>query len=79
MGPGGPYELLDAADRAFGSDIARDMIIVAPNSFNRYRGSMYSSSATTGDWEAYIAEDLVAYIDTNYRTIPARESRGLAG
>jgi S-formylglutathione hydrolase FrmB len=34
---------------------------------------------TTGDWEAFVAEELVAYIDANYRTVPERESRGLAG
>jgi S-formylglutathione hydrolase FrmB len=40
---------------------------------------MYSSSMTTGDFEAYIARDVVAYIDAHYRTLPARESRGLVG
>jgi pimeloyl-ACP methyl ester carboxylesterase len=40
---------------------------------------MYSASITTGDWESYIADDLVAYIDSNYRTIASRESRGLSG
>jgi len=79
MGPGGPFELLEAADRAFVSGIAEDMIIVAPNGYNRFGGSMYSASITTGDWESYIADDLVAYVDENYRTIPARESRGLSG
>src|SRR5262249_28584696 len=31
------------------------------------------------DWETYIAEDLVAYMDSHYRTIPDRMSRGLGG
>ena len=79
MGPGGPFELLEAADRAFVSGVARDMIVVAPNGYNRFGGSMYSSSVTTGDWEAYVADDLVAYVDANYRTIARRESRGLSG
>src|SRR6185295_9806735 len=43
------------------------------------KGSMYSSSVTTGDWETYVAGDLVAYVDAHYRTIPNRLSRGLAG
>jgi S-formylglutathione hydrolase FrmB len=46
---------------------------------NAYGGSMYSNSVTTGNWEGYVAEDLVAYMDRNYRTLAARESRGLAG
>ena len=40
---------------------------------------MYSSSAATGDFEKFIAHDVVAYIDAHYRTIPNRQSRGLAG
>jgi S-formylglutathione hydrolase FrmB len=40
---------------------------------------MYSSSVTTGDFENFIARDLVAHIDSHYRTMPRRESRGLVG
>ncbi|MGD2132547.1 MAG: alpha/beta fold hydrolase [Maricaulaceae bacterium] len=58
---------------------ANEMIIVMPDAQTLHNGSMYSSSPTTGDWEAYIAEDLVAYMDETYRTIPTREARGLAG
>jgi len=55
------------------------MIVVMPNAYTVHAGSNYSSSVTTGDWEAYIAEDLVSYVDAHYRTIPNRMSRGLAG
>lgn len=58
---------------------AREMIVVMPDAFTRYGGSMFSSSPTTGDWETFIAHDLVSYIDAHYRTIPARASRGLSG
>lgn len=58
---------------------AHEMIVVLPDSKTIYNGSMYSSSATTGDFENFIAHDVVAYIDAHYRTIPQRESRGLAG
>ena len=67
-----------AADRAFSSGI-REMILVMPNAYTRYFGSMYSNSVTIGDWEDFIAHDLVAYVDSHYRTIPHRSSRGLAG
>jgi S-formylglutathione hydrolase FrmB len=40
---------------------------------------MYSSSVTTGDFEDFIARDLIAYVDSHYRTIARRESRGLFG
>lgn len=58
---------------------SRPMIIVLPDSKTIYGGSMYSSSVTTGDFERFIAHDLVAYVDAHYRTIPTRESRGLVG
>jgi S-formylglutathione hydrolase FrmB len=55
------------------------MIVVLPDSKTVHNGSMYSTSITTGDFENFIAHDLVAYIDAHYRTIPVRESRGLVG
>jgi S-formylglutathione hydrolase FrmB len=58
---------------------AQDAIVVLPDSKTVHNGSMYSSSVTTGDFEQYIARDVVAYIDAHYRTIPQRSSRGLAG
>jgi enterochelin esterase-like enzyme len=58
---------------------AQELIVVLPDSKTIHNGSMYSSSATTGDFERFIAHDLVAYIDTHYRTIPKRTSRGLVG
>jgi enterochelin esterase-like enzyme len=58
---------------------AKEMLIVLPDSKTVHNGSMYSSSVTTGDFERFIAHDVVAYIDAHYRTIPSRESRGLVG
>lgn len=68
-----------AADRAFGDTSTHEMILVMPNAYTIYQGSMFSNSATTGDWEAFIAKDMVEYMDSHYRTIPTRASRGLAG
>ena len=58
---------------------AQEMIVVLPDSKTVHNGSMYSSSVTTGDFELYIARDVVQYIDSHYRTIPKRTSRGLVG
>jgi enterochelin esterase-like enzyme len=57
----------------------RGMIVVLPNSESLHNGSMYSNSPTVGNFEGFIAHDLVAYIDSHYRTIADRDSRGLAG
>ena len=58
---------------------AKEMIVVLPDSKTLHNGSMYSSSVTTGDFENFIAHDLVSYVDAHYRTIPDRLSRGLVG
>ena len=71
--------LPDSADKLTAAGTAKEMIVVMPNAFTLHKGSMYSNSVTTGDWETYVARDLVAYVDSHYRTIPNRMSRGLGG
>ncbi len=66
-------------DKDIAAGTAKEMILVNPDSFNKYNGAMYSSSPTNGDWETFITKELVAYIDTHYRTIATRDSRGLMG
>jgi S-formylglutathione hydrolase len=71
--------LSDAADKDIAAGTSKEFILVNPDAFSKYSGSMYSASPTSGDWETYIAEDLVKYIDAHYRTIATREGRGLGG
>jgi enterochelin esterase-like enzyme len=71
--------LAESADRLAAAQGFSETIVVTPNAYSLHKGSMYSSSPTIGDWERFIADDLVAYIDGRYRTIAARMSRGLAG
>nr|PZN70224.1 MAG: esterase [Pseudomonadota bacterium] len=66
-------------DAAIAEGRVPPLIVVLPDVLNRFGGSMYSNSPTIGDWESFIARDLVAYIDGHYRTLAQRESRGLAG
>jgi S-formylglutathione hydrolase FrmB len=78
FGPEG-RQLHVIAERVFGANAATEMILVMPNCMNAYGGCMYSNSVTAGDWEGYVAEDLVSYMDSHYRTLATRASRGLAG
>ncbi len=55
------------------------MIIVVPDANSRHAGSLYSNSPTVGDFEGFIARDLVHAIDARYRTLAKAESRGLSG
>ena len=72
------HHLREGLDRGFGHG-AREVIIVAPDAQTLHNGSFYSNSVTIGDWETFIAHDLVAYIDGHYRTIATRSARGIAG
>jgi len=69
-------QILDASMSQPGS---AQFIVVMPNAYTRFRGSMYSNSVTTGDWERFVGTELVAWIDSHYRTLAKPESRGLAG
>lgn len=75
----GILEWPERPDRAIRAGKAREMILVVPDTYTAYGGSMYSTSVDTGDWEHFIAHDLVHYIDGHYRTLATRASRGLAG
>jgi S-formylglutathione hydrolase FrmB len=57
----------------------REFIVVAPDNDTLLHGSMYSDSVTVGNFETFNTKELVGYIDSHYRTIAKRESRGLFG
>lgn len=71
--------LVPILDSVFAAGNLHEMIMVTPNAYTRFQGSMYSNSITTGNWEDFIAKELVTYIDQHYRTIAKAGSRGLAG
>jgi S-formylglutathione hydrolase len=67
-----------AVDAAYANGV-KELIVVMPNAFTKFQGSMYGNSAATGDWETFISRDLVAWVDAHYRTLATPASRGLAG
>jgi S-formylglutathione hydrolase len=73
------FFLLDYMDAAISAGTIDEMIVVIPNGQHRLGGSFYVNSPVTGDWEDFIAADLVSYMDSNYRTLQSAESRGIAG
>jgi enterochelin esterase-like enzyme len=56
-----------------------EFILVGINGTNKLGGSFYADSPVTGGWEKHVAEEVVRYVDENYRTIAKPESRGLTG
>jgi len=55
------------------------MIVVMPDAANRFGGSWYANSPSTGLWEDFVARDLVSFVDRKYRTVDDRRGRGIAG
>ena len=72
------FALQQSADRLAAAQGFSEFVVVTPNA-TRVTGSMYPSSAAAGDWERFVADDLVAAIDGRFRTLTHRMSRGIAG
>jgi S-formylglutathione hydrolase FrmB len=68
-----------AMDKGIAAGTVKPMIVVLPNGSNKYHGSFYANSSTTGNWDDFIVKDVVGYVDNHYRTLGYAERRGLAG
>jgi pimeloyl-ACP methyl ester carboxylesterase len=56
-----------------------EMIMVVAGGDSKMGGSFYVNSPVTGNWEDFIVNDLVGYVDAHFRTLPQAESRGITG
>jgi S-formylglutathione hydrolase len=66
-------------DHLLASPAAEPFLVVLPNGINKYFGSFYANSAATGNWDDYITRDIVAYVDSHYRTLADPAHRVVAG
>lgn len=66
-------------DRLIGSGEMDEAIVVMPDCMTRYGGSQYVDSGATGRYGTYTAEEVVAWADAEFRTIPDRSARGVFG
>jgi hypothetical protein len=48
-------KMAEASDKNIAAGTMKGMILVNPDAYTIYNGSMYSSSVTIGDWESFIA------------------------
>ena len=77
--PGGYTNIKPNIDSMIKNGDIGEIIVVFVDGANRFGGSFYRNSETIGDYEGYITTDLVNHIDSNYRTIAHRNSRGITG
>ncbi len=71
--------LEDVLDPVFGRMGVAPMIVVVPNGNCRWGCGQWVDSPTSGSFASYVADDVVAHVDANYRTLPSPRSRGVLG
>lgn len=69
----------EMADELFSSGEAPPCILVFVDAWTRLGGSQFVDSPGTGDYQRYLCEDVVDYVDARYRTLPQPQSRALQG
>lgn len=71
-----PYP--ETADAVFAAG-APPCIVVFVDAWTAYGGSQYVDSAGTGPYHSYLCDEVVRWVDSQYRTLPDRESRAITG
>lgn len=71
--------LAERTDKLITAGTIKPMIAVMPDCFTWFGGSQYINSTATGRYEDYLADEIVAYIDNNFRTVNDRKSRAVMG
>lgn len=66
-------------DRLIAEKSVRPMILVMPDCFTRLGGSQYLNSSAVGRYEDHVTQELVAYVDQNFRTQADRAQRAVVG
>jgi enterochelin esterase family protein len=66
-------------DKLINDGKIKPMIAVMPDCFTYYGGSQYINSSATGNYEDYLTEEIVPFVDENFRTINGKNSRAVMG
>ena len=71
--------LAERMDQLIAEGKIKPMIIVMPDCFTYYGGSQYINSSATGNYEDYLTQEIIPFVDENFRTIADRNSRAVMG
>jgi hypothetical protein len=66
-------------DRAIQPGVIDKFILVCVDMTTPVGSSWYVNSPVTGNWEDFVIQELVPYVDKSFRTLASRDSRGIAG
>jgi S-formylglutathione hydrolase FrmB len=71
--------VLELVDDLFASADVPPCIVVFVDCWTRFGGSQFIDSPGTGKYMTYLCEEVVPFVDAQYRTLAKREHRGLSG
>lgn len=66
-------------DRLIATGAMPPAICVLPDCFTRLGGSQYMNSSATGNYDDYLIQELVPFVDASLRTQPGAEHRAVTG
>ncbi len=71
--------LAERMDKLIARGTIKPMIVIMPDCFTHYGGSQYINSSATGDYEDYLTQEIVPFVDENFRTVNDKNSRAVMG
>jgi enterochelin esterase-like enzyme len=66
-------------DRLIADGTCRPALLVLPDCFNRWGGSQFLDSTGTGRYQTYLADEIIPFVDAEFRTVPERDARAVVG
>ncbi|HEV2376382.1 MAG TPA: alpha/beta hydrolase-fold protein [Streptosporangiaceae bacterium] len=77
----GPFRqtFLETADGVFARGEAPPAIVVYVDAWTAYGGSQFVDSAGTGRYHTYLCDEVLPWVDKNYRTVPENTHRAIMG
>jgi hypothetical protein len=69
----------ETADALFASGDAPPAIVVYVDAWTAYGGSQFVDSPGTGRYHSYLCDEVVPYVDAQFRTLPEAAHRGVMG
>ncbi len=72
-------KVVSLMDRAIANGDIQEFIMVVPDYRSATTGSLYANSPISGRWIDHTIQEVIPFIDKNFRTIPDRSSRAVVG
>ncbi len=69
----------ELVDRLFGEEGCPPALVVFVDAWTSYGGSQFLDSPAVGDYHSYLCDEIVPFVDAQYRTLAASAHRGISG